>query len=208
LLARLAPVPPDDRLVTINLDEPSRRFGTLILRDGCLKLAEPGEPHAVLPAGANVYIDEAGFLTAGVSADHMETNPRIGEPAWWSEETPRHIDDAALAQLRAICGPGNATVVGMAQSVSVSQAAADGLAARNVVTMYGLPWIDALTQVRGCRARLAQSSGIDPARMIENPCGSTPPSPVADPRSCPPGTNLSGGLCRTPSGHIRPVPSI
>ena len=207
LLSRVAPVPPSDQIVTINLDEPPRDFGTVILRDGCLRVAEAGEPHAIFPAGTWLYIDDAGFLTAGVIANDMATNARLGEPAWWSV-MPRRVDAAALGRIRAKCGPGAVRLIGLPQSVSASQAAADGVAARNLVTMYGLPWTTALPLVRECRARLARNSGIDPLKMIENPCGSTPPSPVANPRSCPPGTSLSGGLCRTPSGHIRPIPVL
>jgi hypothetical protein len=207
LLSRVAPMSPSDQLATFNLDEPSREFGTVILRDGCLRMAEAGEPHAVFPAGTWLYIDDAGYLTAGVMANAMATNPRLGERAWWSV-LPGRVDAAAFGRIRAKCGPGAVRLIGLPQSVSASQAAADGVAAGNLVTMYGLPWGTALPQVRECRARLARNSGIDPLKMIENPCGSTPPSPVADPRACPPGTNLSGGLCRTPSGYIRPIPAL
>ena len=209
LFPRLAPVPPSDELVTFDLVEASPVFGTIILRDGCLKLAEPGEPHAILPAGTKLTIDSEGFLTAGVSANGEATNPRIGEPAWWPEAfRPRAADAAAVARIRATCGPGAVIQIGPAQSLAASQSAADGAAARNIVNMYGLPFTTALTKVRACRIRLGRNSGIDPQRMITNPCGSTPPSPVADQRSCPAGTTLSGGLCRTPEGHIRPIPAL
>jgi len=208
LLARLAPVPPSNQLVNFSLEEPAPHFGTIILRDGCLKLAEPGEPHAILPAGAKLYIDDEGFLTAGLIANGTATNPRLGEPAWWTGGTRLRVDPAAVARVRSKCGPGAARIIGPGQSVAAGQGAADGAAARNLVNMYGLPWRTALTRVRDCRGRLAQNSGIDPLKMIENPCGSTPPSPVADPRSCPAGTSLRGGLCRTPSGHVRPIPAL
>ncbi len=208
LLARLAPMPPSDRLVNFNAEEPSPQFGTIILRDGCLKLAGPGEPHAVLPAGTKLHLDDDGYLTAGIIANGAATNPRLGEPAWWPGEIRLPADATAVARIQAKCGPGAVRIVGLAQSVSASQAAADGAAARNLVDMYGLPWAAALSRVRTCRTRLAQDSGIGPLKMIDNRCGSTPPSPVADPRSCPAGTSLTGGLCRTPTGHIRPVPAL
>jgi hypothetical protein len=208
LLARLAPMPPSNQLIVTTSEEPAPRFGTIILRDGCLRLAEPGEPLAILPAGTKLYIDAEGFLTAGVIANGAATNPRLGEPAWWPGEDRRQVDSTAVERIRSKCGPGAARLIGPAQSLAASQAAADGAAARNLVSMYGLPWTTALTQVRTCRERLAQNSGIDPLKMIHNPCGSTPPSPVADAGSCPAGTSFAGGLCRTSAGHIRPVPAL
>jgi hypothetical protein len=208
LLSRLRPLPPPTGLQTYNLDIPPSLFATVILRNGCLRVAEPGEPHAIVPAGTKLYLDSEGYLTLGVLANGAATNPRLGEPAWWTEGYERQVETSAVERIRALCGPGPVKVIGLAQSVSASQAAADGLAARNIVDMYGLPQETALARVRDCRRRLAQNGGVDPHRMIVNPCGSTPPSPVADPRTCPAGTTLSGGLCRTPAGHIRPIPAI
>lgn len=184
------------------------RFGTIILRDGCLKLAEPGEPHAILLSGTKLYVDDAGFLTVGVISNGVAISPRVGEPAWWPGETPQQISAAAAARIRAKCGPGTIKIIGFAQSVAASQAAADEIAARNLVNTYGLPWGTALAKTRACRARLTSNNQIKPSKMIESPCGTTPPSPVADPRSCPAGTSLTGGLCRTPAGYIRPVPAL
>jgi hypothetical protein len=208
LVPRLAPVPPSDRLVTFDLVEQAPEFGTIILRDGCLKLKVPGEPHAILAAGSRLYVDEEGYLAVGVLANGAATNPRLGEPAWWPGGNRPPVETEAVARIRSKCGPGGARIVGLAQSVSASRSAADGAAARNIVAMYGIRWAEALARVRACRAKLARNSGIDPGKMIDNPCGSTPPSPVADPRSCPAGTSLSGGLCRTPEGHIRPLPAL
>lgn len=208
LFARLVPAPPSNDLVVSLLQEPPPRFGTIILRDGCLKLAEPGEPHALFPFGTKLYIDGEGYLTVGVIMNGTATNPRVGEAAWWQGGTQPLVEAGAVARIRAKCGPGAAKPVGLVQSVSASQAAADGYAARDLASMYGLAWPTALAKIRRCRLRLARNSGIDPLRMIGSPCGSTPPSPVDDPRSCPSGTSLSGGLCRTPSGHVRPIPEF
>jgi hypothetical protein len=207
LLARLSPVAPSDELIVGMPEEPPQYFARIILRNGCLRLDEPGEPHAVLPPGTSLYVDTEGFLSVGV-ANGAETNPRVGELAWWPGGTRIELDANAVAQLRVKCGPGAVQLVGLAQSVSASQAAADGAAARNLVGRYGLPWKTALEKARTCRVRLAQNSQIDPRQMIENACGNTPPSPVADPQTCPAGTSLTGGLCRTPAGHIRPIPQL
>lgn len=208
MFARLAPVQTSSELVVITLEEPPTHFGTIILRDGCLKVAEPGEPHVILAPDTKLFVDDEGFLTVGVLANGTATNPRLGEPAWWPGRTGLQMDAVALARVREKCGPGAARLIGPAQSVAASKAAADEIAARNLMNMYGLPKATALAKVRNCRARLASNSRSDPAKMIENPCGSTPPSPVTDPRSCPAGTNFAGGLCRTPAGHIRPLPTL
>lgn len=208
LLARLSPVPPSNQLIVVSFEEPPPYFSTIILRGGCLKLAEPGEPHAILPSGARLYVDDEGFLTAGVFANGTASNPRLGELAWWSRGKRTPVDAASIAQIRAKCGPGAIRLIGPAQSVSASKGAADEIAARNLMNRYGLPWATALAKTRACRDRLATNSGIDPAKMIYNPCGSTPPFPVANPGSCPAGTNFAGGLCRTADGHIRPVPAF
>lgn len=208
LLARVTPVVPSRARTLHTLAIPPRQFGRIMLRDGCLRLDEPGEPHVVLPSFARLYIDEDGFLTISAPANSAETNPRIGEPASWEGDDRRPLEAGAAARIRARCGPGAVRLVGHAQSVAAGQAAADGTAARNLVDMYGLPWASALAATRRCRVQLARNGGIDPLKMIETPCGSTPPRRVADPRSCPPGTRFRGGLCRTPEGHVRPVPAF
>ena len=210
VLARLTPELPSDELVMRTLDVPPRGFGTIVLRDGCLRLAGPGEPHVVLPSFAKLYVDKEGFLSIGTPASGSEMNPRVGEPAWWEGDSRWPLDATMVARIRAVCGPGPAKQIGFAQSVAASQAAADGAAARNIVNRYGLPWTDAIAAARSCRKRLVEnsSSGMDPLKMIENLCGSTPPSPVSDPRSCQSGTIFGGGLCRTPAGYIRPIPNF
>lgn len=207
LVARVAPGSSYDRQA-LRILEISRRFGTIILRDGCLRLAESGEPHVILPEGSKLYVDTNGFLTVGATANDMDTDARLGEPAWWEEQTRSRVGPGAIASIRARCGPGGAILIGSAQSVSATRDAGDEAAARIVVDRYGLDPATALAKVRHCRARLARSSGIDPRTMIDNPCGSTPPSPVGDPSKCPAGTSLRGGLCRTSAGHIRPIPVL
>lgn len=210
LLARLTPEPLSQEPILTTLEMPPRHFGTIVLRNGCLRLARAGEPHVVLPSFTKLYVDDYGFLKISTPASSAEMNPRVGEPAWWDGDGRRPLDAGALARIRAKCGRGPMTLVGHAQSVAASQAAADGAAARNLVNTYGLPWTSALAAARACRMRLAQNSGsaIDALKMVETPCGSTPPSPVVDPRSCPPGTSLTGAVCRTPAGHIRPIPTF
>lgn len=208
VLSRLKAELPSNELILTTMEMPPRHFGTIVLREGCLRLAGPGEPHVVLPPMATLYVDNEGYLAVKMPASGAAMNPRVGEPAWWEGHSRRPLAASGVALIRAKCGRGPVRQVGFAQRVTSSQEAADGAAARNIVNTYGLPWTSALAAVRSCRMRLAQNdgSGMDPSKMIENPCGSTPPRPVADPRSCPAGTSFRGGLCRTPEGYIRPIP--
>ena len=120
LLARLAPSPPSDQLVNFNAEEPSPQFGTIILRDGCLKLAEAGEPHVIVPPGTGLHVDKEGFLTIAIPSNAAATNPRLGEAAWWPGGIRLPIAATSVTRIRAKCGPGAVRVVGPAQSVSAS----------------------------------------------------------------------------------------
>lgn len=211
LVARIAPVPPSDQLVNFNPEAPGRDVGRIILRDGCLRLAAAGEPHVILPAGTRLYVDDQGYLSLGILSD-SRANPRVGELVSWEAYPQPPLSLAAAARVRTQCGPGPVRFLTIALSVSASQALSDAFAAKNFADRYGVPWVDALRSVQRCRDRMAKNlpplpSG-EPPLLIENMCGSTPPSPVADPASCPPGTSLSGGLCRTPDGYVRPVPAL
>lgn len=211
LVARIAPVPPSDQLVNFNPEAPGRDVARIILRDGCLRVAAPGEPHLILPAGTRLYVDEQGFLSLGI-VSNSRANPRVGELAWWEGFPQPPVSPAVAARIRAQCGPGRVRFLTLAQSVSATQALSDAAAAKTFADRYGAPWRDALRSIQRCRAQMTKnlpsSPSGEPPLLIENMCGSTPPSPVADPRSCPPGTSFSGGLCRTPEGYVRPVPAL
>lgn len=211
LVTRVAPMTPSEELVVFDAEEAGRDVARIILRDGCLRLSAAGEPHLILPAGTRLYADEEGYLTLGMISN-SRANPRIGELAWWESYPPPLLSAATATRIRTQCGPGPVRVLPLAQSVSATQALSDASAARNFADRYGVPWADALRSVRRCREQMQKNlpplpSG-EPPLLIENMCGSTPPPPVAHPASCPPGTSLGGGLCRTPEGHVRPVPPL
>lgn len=205
LFARLQSAPVSNKLVVSDLMPPPQNTGRVILRDGCFHLDEPGEPHVVFTVGARLFLDKDGYLAVGQSAD-SELRTRIGETMHW-EGKPRPLGDAAmLARIHDRCGSGAVQVVGLLQSLSIAQAFEDGQSATRLAAMYGLSWKDALARIRACRERLSEGAGGARMLMVGTPCGMTPPPPVSNPNSCPRGTKLSGGLCRTPEGAIRPIP--
>jgi hypothetical protein len=206
LFARLRPEAARPGLVTSDLMPPPQQVSKVVLRDGCFRLAEPGEPHAVFTLGTRLFVDAQGYLAFTAFAPGSPMRARVGEEVWWEGERRELRDRQALAQIRARCGPGRTQIVGLAQSVSVGQILADGMAATRVSAMYGLPWAQALARVRACRDRLSRGPDRVNVTMITTPCGTSPPPPVASPETCPPGTALSGGLCRTPEGYVRPIP--
>lgn len=204
LIARALPMEVRNELVTVE-GMPPRHFATILVRDGCLRLDWRDAPLVVLPPGARLVRDRDGDA-AIVYAEAPAA--KVGEPIWWEGRTVRLGSDEVLSQLRARCGPGSPVYVGLVQSVAASQAGADRAAARNFAERYGVPPEEALKRVQACRAGIDLGPGGDPSRMIDNPCGMVPPPPVEDPRDCPPGTSLSGGLCRTPEGFVRPIPGF
>jgi hypothetical protein len=203
-VARVVPLPVSDELITITLEAPQRHFATIVLQGGCLRFDAPGAPHVVLPPGTRLVADDKGS-PAIVHADGSGAN--IGEQVWWEESSAALSRNGALGRLRAECGPGEPVYGGFMQSVVRSRERADDDAARRFSDTYGVPLKDARKRMRACRERIDLGPGGDPARMIENPCGMAPPALVQNPRSCPPGTTHRGGLCRTPEGFVRPIPS-
>jgi hypothetical protein len=208
-LFRLVPRPADelDRMMVTTLE---RRVGSgrLVLVDGCFRLDGRTGPIAILPPGTILGLSK-GYLMAGPPGLPPELSARIGEHVFWEGDTIRNFDAASLARVKQHCGSGDVQLV-RPQSATVQQARNDGHAASNFADRYGVPWRDALQRVRRCRERLEESlpEPRNGAPMVDNMCGSTPPSPVLDPDYCPPGSTLSGGLCRTTEGHIRPVPEV
>ena len=65
-----------------------------------------------------------------------------------------------------------------------------------------LDWLDA----RGEANRRTTPDGILEPPITGAMVADSPPPPVMDASECPPGSSLSSGLCRTPEGHLRPLP--
>jgi hypothetical protein len=180
--------------------------GLLLLVRGCFRMNSADGPLAVFPPGTRLGLVD-GYLMVGPPGFPPELSARVGEHVFWEGKAMTRFDEASRRRIAAACGAGPAQTV-LPASATVQQARNDGLAASNFTRRYGSSWTDALRRVRQCRERLEQSLPPAPDRgpLTDNPCGSTPPSPVSDPANCPAGTKLSGGICRTPEGHVRPLP--
>ncbi|WP_300975401.1 hypothetical protein [Sphingomonas sp. LHG3406-1] len=204
MVARLAPPgppDPDERLMVFDAEERPMVAGRVILRDGCLRIAGGEEPLVVVPAGTRLVRDEAGHVLM-VMVQNGRTNARVGEAARWSGGGSARVPKAAAERMRQACGPGRIALPGFVQSESLVRLQSDLVAAENFDEMYGLGLAESLRRVTRCRERTSKPSSVG------NPCGSTPPPPVADQSACPAGTLLRGGLCRTARGYVRPVPDL
>lgn len=207
-LFRVVPPPPSrhDELIVTTLER-NVSAGRLTLVRGCFRLNGPGGPLAVFPPGASLGLVD-GHLMVGPPGLPPELSARVGEHLFWEGKAFANFDELSRRRMAAACGPGPAQTV-VPASATVQQARNDGFAASEFSDRYGLPWDEALAQIRRCRARAERAlPALNGAPLVDNPCGSAPPPPVMDPADCPAGTELSGGLCRTPKGHIRPIPPI
>ena len=199
------PAPERDEPMMMTLER-NVSSGRLLLVRGCFRMNKPNGPLAVFPPGTRLGLVD-GYLMVGPPGFPPELSARAGEHVFWEGTAATRFDEPSRRRMAAACGPGPAQTL-IPASATVQQAGSDGFAASNFAERYGGSWDDALARVRRCRERLEQSLPPSPDRgpLTDNPCGSTPPSPVSDPADCPAGTKLSGGICRTPEGHIRPLP--
>lgn len=93
------------------------RYGTLQLRDGCLRVkrnstsAAPAEsveemPLAVFSPGMRVFVDEEGYLSLGHTDAGFTASPvRVGEELVFSP-APEVEDEELIAEIREACGEG------------------------------------------------------------------------------------------------------
>jgi hypothetical protein len=206
LFVRLRPRPSPSESLPQILVAPPQQISRVILRDGCFRLAEPGEPLVVFTLATRLVIDREGYLAFTASPDNGPLPARVGEQVWWEGERRELQDPQDLALIHARCGAGAVQVLGLVQSVAVGQATADFQATKRIADMYGLPWKEAFAAARKCRERMSRAPNGMQVVTVQNACGLTPPPPVADGKACPPGTSLSSGMCRTPEGYVRPIP--
>lgn len=195
-----------DRLIVTTLER-NVSTGRLTLVRGCFRLNGPGGPLAVFPPDARLGLVD-GYLMVGPPGLPPGLSARVGEHLFWEGRAAANFDEPSRRRIAAACGPGPARTV-VPASATVQQALGDGFAASDFSRRYGIAWDEALDRVRQCRERAEQGlPGLRGAPLVDNPCGSAPPPPVMDQADCPPGTKLGAGLCRTPDGHVRPIPPI
>lgn len=160
--------------------------GRVILRDGCFRLADPGqagEPLILFGRDTELALDGDGYMVVR-QPGATTPSPRVGEMMLWSG--PRGVDerDEGLRELRARCGSGPVTAVGEPESAHAFRIrpwAVDSYATAGRITRE-----EAWRRIKACfaqeDARLARG-GPDAARPPRE-CDSihvdgTPPPPPA-----------------------------
>jgi hypothetical protein len=172
----------------------------VVLDDGCFRISGSDQDGAlvVFPMGAQLFIDRDGYLAHGTG--EVPGYARVGEelifPGGIGEVTASEL----VKPIHQACGAGKVVLITATESAAARRVqqtvSQNAFALRELRESYGLSEQDAQHVLERCRQR--SGSGT---------CLISPPPPATpDGRSCPTGTKPSFGLCRTPEGHIRPIP--
>lgn len=171
----------------------------VVLRDGCFRASGSRVDDALVlfPLGAQLFIDREGYLAFGER--EVPGYGRVGEEVEF-HGVPEEVNAPELiGPIHAVCGAGKVVRINGMRSFAAGQAQqiveTNARALRDLREMYGLPEADARKLLERCKAHVG--GGV---------CLLSPPPPVMRHEACPAGTKLSGGLCRTPQGIIRPLP--
>ncbi|HLL31364.1 MAG TPA: hypothetical protein VK403_10245 [Allosphingosinicella sp.] len=118
--------------------------------------------------------------------------------------TFRIVDGCAMVGEHLLVMPRGSTLAGLEPGTEVEGGGGEFPLAS--FTGRNAPWALAEPIPERC-ARLATRALVtvglrDQSRRRPAPPQATPPPPVSDPASCPPGTKLSFGLCRKPDGTV------
>jgi len=172
-------------------------YAKVVLRDGCFRSPDNGDAHVLFPLGANLFIDNQGFLAFG--SQETPGYARVGEEIVFMGSIAEVTAPELVAPLRAACGPGKVIKVNAMRSASAERekdrVSTNFNALRELRESYGLSQEQALKALEKCKQQLGFGN-----------CLTSPPPPVARQEDCPAGTKLSFGLCRTDEGYIRPLP--
>lgn len=217
LLPRVRERPPVEWTELTTLEMPAIVTGTVILRDGCFRLAGPGELLVLLPAHTRAVLDDAGYLILGPPGTARGMAGRVGETMWWYAPTMRVTNPAVTGPLRRTCRPGQVVRVGTG-SEALHRREGDEGTARTLSNMYGMSYEEARSRVAACQAdadrrrvalrdRYGENAARWPNDLAPGPCTGSPPPPVIKASDCPPNTKHSSGLCRNAEGFVVPLPS-
>lgn len=212
-IARLVRIFPRDDRVPGALDSIESQV-KVVLRDGCFRAPAYDDALVLFPFGASLFVDSEGYLAYGPS--EVPGYARVGEAVSFMGSVNEVSTPSLVDNIHGACGPGKVIKVEGVRSAAASnaqRASDDRLnALRHLTEGYGL----SRAQAEAAMAFLARRQAAQPQQLGPDgtPFPSAPPSmivnapppPVADPAQCPHGTTLSFGLCRTPEGHIRPLP--
>ena len=171
-------------------------YAKVVLRDGCFRSPDNGDAHVLFPLGAQLFVDGENYLAFG--SDETPGYARVGEEIVFMGSIGEVTAPELVAPIHAACGPGKVIKVNAMRSAAAERAqdqvSTNFNAFRQLKEMYGLTDSQASRAFEKCKHQAAFGT-----------CLLSPPRPMRE-GECPPGSALSGGLCRTPDGYIRPVP--
>ena len=198
LPARIAPLvrvfQRDDR--PIGAVNSINSYAKVVLRDGCFRSPDNGDAHVLFPLGAQLFIDRGNYLAFG--AAELPGYARVGEEIVFMGSIGEVTAPELVGPIHAACGAGKVIKVNAMKSAAAERAqdqvSTNVNAFRQLKEMYGLTDTQASRAFEKCK----QQAGF-------GTCLLTPPRPMRE-GECPAGSTVSGGLCRTPEGYIRPIP--
>ena len=186
---------------------------TVVLKDGCFRAADRDDALVLFPFGAKLFVDSANYLAFG--SGERPGYARVGEAVEFMGSVNEVTTPELVDPIHAACGPGKVIKVEGMESAAAGDAQRKvtdrANAIRSLGDRYGLDarqagraldWLDA----RGEANRQTSPEGIALPPITGTMMVEMPPRPVMDPSECPPGSSLNAGLCRTPEGHLRPLP--
>ena len=186
---------------------------TVVLKDGCFRAADRNDALVLFPFGAKLFVDSNNYLAFG--SGERPGYARVGEAVEFMGSVNEVTTPELVDPIHAACGPGKVIKVEGMESAAAGDAQRKvtdrAIAIRSLGDRYGLDarqagraldWLDA----RGEANRQTSPEGIALPPITGTMMVEMPPRPVMDPSECPPGSSLNAGLCRTPEGHLRPLP--
>jgi hypothetical protein len=168
----------------------------IVLHGGCFRASDHGDALVLFPMGANLFIDSAGYLAFGAAEapGYARVGEKIVTPGTIAEVTAPEL----VGPINAACGQGKVVAIHGMRSAAADNAQSalsdNAQSLRQLREMYGLSQTGAQAALEACKANFGGGR-----------CMLSPPPPMSADQ-CPSGTKLSFGLCRTPAGHVRPLP--
>ena len=186
---------------------------TIVLKDGCFRAADRDDALVLFPFGAKLFVDSNNYLAFG--SGERPGHARVGEAVEFMGSVQEVTTPELVDPIHAACGPGKVIKVEGMESAAAGDTQRKvtdrANAMRRLQVEYGLDagqaeraldWLDA----RGEANRRTTPDGIAEPPITGAMVADSPPPPVMDPSECTPGSRLISGLCRTPEGHLRPLP--
>jgi hypothetical protein len=203
------PIPPEIGRMLRIFPRDDRQVGALnaietqvkvVLRNGCFRAAggENDGAFVVFPIGAQLFVDEQGYLAFGT--DKSPGYARVGETIVTPGSIGEITSPALVQPIHKACGTGKVIKIYGLRSAAANRAqqqvGTNAQSLRHFRENYGLSYAGARRVLEACKKRSGSGTCL-----IMPP----PPPPVSGP-TCPPGTKVFHGICRTPDGFARPLP--